>query len=113
MLKFIVIVLIVLLHGAALAATDCRVIEYSANYEVICVGDPSTRTSSTQRAEPAQTAVPVQTGSATMLTARGERRLNPAVMVAAKAARGRLIMEQRQKNLDVQQSTQEKQPDRN
>lgn len=74
----------------AFADTGCTLVEYPDHYEAVCEGDAKY--------------VPQDTGDSKPVTAivvNGERRPPPSVMNDARAARRRLILEQRQKDLEM------------
>jgi hypothetical protein len=71
------------------AGTDCKLVEYPDHYEAVCVGD--------------EKYVPQETGNSkpvTVVVTNGERRPPPAVMENEMAARRKLILELRQKDLE-------------
>jgi len=74
----------------AYAGTDCKLVEFPDHYEAVCVGDARY--------------VPQETGNSkpvTVVVTNGERRPPPAVMEDAMAARRKLILELRQKDLET------------
>ncbi|MFZ2950951.1 MAG: hypothetical protein WA003_15865 [Desulfuromonadaceae bacterium] len=128
-LRIFIMAGMVLMPGMVIAATNCRVIEYPDHYDVECVGDEKSGTEKAQAAPtnkplpvaaqfpvPAQASVaaqaaqvpPVQvTTPVTTQTAGardpfviGEHRPDKAVRAAARASRARLILEERQKQLN-------------
>jgi len=81
---------IIMLTGTAYTNTECQLVEYPDHYEAVCVGDAKY--------------VPQDTGNTkpvTVVVVNGERRPPPAVMEDAIAARKKLILDLRQKDLEM------------
>jgi hypothetical protein len=123
MRKFILMGMI-LLPGVVVGASDCRIVEYPENYEVVCVGDgkyvPVPVNAATKILQPVttgQVATPLEESSATGTTdmprqidaelsvrVPGKRRLQTSSMDAARAMRTNNIQNQRQIEIDSRQS---------
>jgi len=110
--------LLIALSAAPPVAADCRVVEFPERYEAVCIGDPRPATgrggatvvsaaesqaqvgmTGAPRADLAPSA-PVWDGSGAPTPQRADRRPRSADLEAARAVRMKLIVEQRQKELD-------------
>jgi len=109
---------LLLLSAAPLVAADCRVVEFPERYEAVCIGDPqpagvrggaAVRSAAEGEAHAGMTGAPsaelapsawVWGGDGAPTSQRADRRPRSADLEAARVARMKLIVEQRQKELD-------------
>jgi hypothetical protein len=101
----IVVVAMVMFPCLVLADTDCRILEYSEHYELICIGEPG------KLHEKAQAAVPAETGDGRAPVAQRRHRPQAADLETMKASRTRLISEQRRIELELVESVRPQNPD--
>jgi len=91
---YISLLFVSLFPGIVYAKTNCRLVEFPDHYEAICEGD--------------EKYIPRETGYSkpvTVIVTNGERRPPAAVMEDAIAARRKLILDLRQKDLETNSPT--------